>query len=68
MKMGNHYQEKQSAKKEEKVQPPVEVKKEVIKKGKEMKNNIDALLDKIDDVLEKNAEEFVKNYVQKGGE
>jgi len=29
---------------------------------------IDALLDKIDDVLEENAEEFVKNYVQKGGE
>lgn len=29
---------------------------------------IDALLDEIDSVLEENAEEFVKNYVQKGGE
>ena len=26
-----------------------------------------ALLDEIDDVLEENAEEFVKNYVQRGG-
>jgi len=66
--MGRYHQEKYPAKKEEKVQPSVEVKKEVVAKGKEMKNNIDALLDKIDDVLEKNAEEFVKNYVQKGGE
>jgi ubiquitin-like protein Pup len=33
-----------------------------------MKENIDKLLDEIDEVLEENAEEFVKNYVQKGGE
>jgi ubiquitin-like protein Pup len=26
------------------------------------------LLDEIDEVLEENAEEFVRNYVQKGGE
>lgn len=29
---------------------------------------IDDLLDEIDSVLEENAEEFVKNYVQKGGQ
>jgi ubiquitin-like protein Pup len=29
---------------------------------------VDDLLDEIDAVLEENAEEFVKNYVQKGGE
>ncbi len=29
---------------------------------------IDELLEEIDSVLEENAEEFVKNYVQKGGE
>lgn len=29
---------------------------------------LDDLLDEIDEVLEENAEEFVKNYVQKGGE
>lgn len=29
---------------------------------------LDDLLDEIDTVLEENAEEFVKNYVQKGGQ
>jgi prokaryotic ubiquitin-like protein Pup len=31
-------------------------------------DEIDEILDEIDAVLEKNAEEFVKSYVQKGGE
>lgn len=31
-------------------------------------NDLDALLDEIDGVLEVNAEEFVRSYVQKGGE
>jgi prokaryotic ubiquitin-like protein Pup len=30
--------------------------------------DLDDLLDQIDEVLESDAEEFVKNYVQKGGE
>ena len=29
---------------------------------------LDELLNEIDQVLEENAEEFVKNYIQKGGE
>ena len=33
-----------------------------------MKNETDVLLDEIEKVLEDNAEEFVKSYVQKGGE
>ena len=37
-------------------------------KGKRLKEDMDRLLDEIDSVLEENAEEFVKNYVQKGGE
>ena len=36
--------------------------------GEELKAELDDLLDEIDGVLEPNAEEFVKNYVQKGGE
>ena len=31
-------------------------------------DQIDDLLDEIDEALESNAEEFVRNYVQKGGE
>jgi ubiquitin-like protein Pup len=38
------------------------------KKGKKLKEEMDALVDEIDEVLEENAEEFVKNYVQRGGE
>ena len=33
-----------------------------------LKDDLDALLDEVDDVLETNAEEFIKGYVQKGGE
>jgi len=37
-------------------------------RGEEVTGKIDDLLDEIDTVLEENAEEFVKNYVQKGGQ
>ncbi len=37
-------------------------------RGTELKADIDDILDEIDEVLETNAEEFVKNYVQKGGQ
>jgi ubiquitin-like protein Pup len=37
-------------------------------RGEDVAGKIDDLLDEIDSVLEENAEEFVKNYVQKGGE
>ena len=42
--------------------------KQIEKKGKELHDEMDALVDEIDAVLEENAEEFVKNYVQRGGE
>jgi len=31
-------------------------------------DDVDSLLDEIDDVLEENAEEFVRSFVQKGGQ
>ena len=37
-------------------------------RGERLKEELDDLLDEIDGVLESNAEEFVKSYVQKGGE
>ena len=37
-------------------------------KNEQLKADLDNLLDEIDEVLEDNAEEFVRNYVQKGGE
>ncbi|CAN5180902.1 ubiquitin-like protein Pup [soil metagenome] len=36
--------------------------------GDKLKADIDDLLDEIDGVLETNAEDFVRSYVQKGGE
>lgn len=38
------------------------------KQGEKIKAELDELLDEIDEVLEVNAEDFVKAYVQKGGE
>ncbi len=38
------------------------------KQGEKLKADIDDLLDEIDEVLEDNAEEFVRSYVQKGGQ
>jgi prokaryotic ubiquitin-like protein Pup len=34
----------------------------------ELKHDLDDILDEIDEILEENAEEFVKGYVQKGGQ
>ena len=38
------------------------------KQGEKLKAELDDLLDEIDEVLEENAEEFVRSYVQKGGQ
>ncbi len=42
--------------------------KDLSKEGEELKEEMDSLVDEIDAVLEENAEEFVKNYIQRGGE
>ena len=36
--------------------------------GEKLKAELDDLLDEIDEVLETNAEEFVRSFVQKGGQ
>ena len=41
---------------------------EIAKKGKKIKEDLDNLLDEIDDILEENAEEIGKSYVQRGGQ
>jgi len=37
-------------------------------KGEQLKVELDNLLDEIDEVLETNAEDFVRSFVQKGGQ
>ncbi|MHB8294160.1 MAG: ubiquitin-like protein Pup [Acidimicrobiales bacterium] len=56
---------KQSATREAEV---VEEARPTSDKGDKLKAEMDDLLDEIDEVLEENAEDFVRNYVQKGGE
>ena len=63
------------AEKEQKRQKKIEKNTEVEEsnqvdssRNNELTAELDGLLDEIDEVLETNAEEFVKNYVQKGGE
>jgi len=49
-------------------QDEVQANPQVAEKGQRLKEEMDELVDEIDKVLEGNAAEFVKNYVQKGGE
>jgi len=58
------------SKKDSSVRDDQEVKPnpKVVETGKKLQEDIDNLVDEIDEVLEENAAEFVKNYVQKGGE
>lgn len=58
---------KPASKTNEETVEDVEIKNDETK-ATEIKDDLDDLLDEIDGVLETNAEEFVKNYVQKGGE
>jgi ubiquitin-like protein Pup len=60
---------------QKKKQAPSRAEEEVVKdvptgseQGEKIKAELDDLLDEIDEVLESNAEDFVKSYVQKGGE
>ncbi|MBM3805107.1 MAG: ubiquitin-like protein Pup [Actinobacteria bacterium] len=46
----------------------VQVESKVDPKGEKLIAELDDLLDEIDEVLESNAEDFVKSYVQKGGQ
>lgn len=52
----------------ESVSPVVESTATATSSSKNLKADLDSLLDEIDEVLESNAEEFVNSYVQKGGQ
>jgi ubiquitin-like protein Pup len=40
----------------------------VTRNNAELDSDVDSLLDEIDEILEVNAEDFVKSFVQKGGQ
>ena len=53
---------------EPELEEDAEVSSDALKNSERIKGDLDGLLDEIDEVLEANAEEFVKSYIQKGGE
>ncbi len=62
---GQQHKTKRSAETEESAPAAVEELKE---RQDKIDEDVDAILDEIDDVLESNAEDFVKSFIQKGGE
>ena len=61
-----HKQPKKSSENEESTE--VAPNEDVAERKEQLDEDIDAILDEIDDVLESNAEDFVKSFIQKGGE
>ena len=49
-------------------EPEAQAGEDVAERKEKLDEDIDAILDDIDEVLESNAEEFVRSYVQKGGQ
>jgi ubiquitin-like protein Pup len=53
---------------EEQVEEQEDTATDVSKRNEKLSEDVDALLDDIDEVLESNSEEFVRGFVQKGGQ
>lgn len=63
-----HKQPRKSTEAEEAVEESVAPESGVAERKEKLDEDIDAILDEIDDVLEVNAEDFVKSFIQKGGQ
>jgi ubiquitin-like protein Pup len=50
------------------VDASVDTSSDVAERHEKLTEDVDAILDEIDEVLETNAEDFVRAFVQKGGE
>ncbi len=61
-------QHQRSRAKEDDVEVEASVDTTTGERHEKMSGDIDAILDDIDEVLEENSEEFVRQYVQKGGQ
>jgi ubiquitin-like protein Pup len=61
-------QERKRTHRHEPAKEEAQARLKIIEAGKKMKEDIDKLTENIDEVLETNAEEFVRNYIQRGGE
>jgi ubiquitin-like protein Pup len=61
-------QQKATRSREETDEVEASVDAEAAERRQEMSDDVDSILDEIDEVLEENSEDFVRAYVQKGGE
>ena len=61
-----HKQPRKSTESEEATEVASET--DVAERKEALDDDIDSILDEIDDVLETNAEDFVKSFIQKGGQ
>lgn len=61
-------QQKATRSREETEEVEASVDSDVAERHEKVTEDVDSILDEIDGVLETNAEEFVRSYVQKGGE
>ena len=61
-------QQKATRSREETDEVEASVDAEGTERREQMTEDVDSILDEIDGVLESNAEEFVRGYIQKGGE
>lgn len=59
-------QPRRSSEETEEVQAAPE--SDVAERKEVLDDDVDAILDEIDEVLESNAEDFVKSFIQKGGQ
>ena len=65
--MAQEYKQPQRSESDDAPEPDADA--PVVSESKEaLDGEVDDLLDEIDDVLESNAEEFVKSFIQKGGQ
>jgi ubiquitin-like protein Pup len=61
-------QKRTSKTSEEVEETEVDASSDVAERKEKLDQDIDSMLDEIDGVLESNSEEFVRGFVQKGGE
>ena len=61
-------QKRASKTSEEVEETQVDESTDVAERKEQLDSDIDSMLDEIDDVLESNSEDFVRSFVQKGGQ
>ena len=65
---GQQRSSKRGAEQQDAAAPEATESEDLAERQEKLSEDVDAMLDEIDSVLEENAEDFVRSYVQKGGQ